>query len=189
MGILFVTVFVAACVLTIMYYNIYYAKSSLFCDTVLSGFTQRLTDRSGLFSYVLEKRSIVYAMTVLFGLLLIGEALYWCVAAWGGASLGFVLSSCVLTYGAKGTLLFLSMVLPQYILYVPLYAAVFTQSGGMWQYLFAHDNSVIKRPYTKNQALVRYLFLSGAGFGILVLGCYMESYINPALMKWVLRLF
>jgi hypothetical protein len=189
MGILFVTAFAATCVLTIMYHNIYYATSSLFSDTVLSGFAQRLTDRDGLFYYVLEKRSAGYAMIALLGLLLIGKVMYWCVAAWGGASLGFVLSGCVLTYGAKGTLLFLAMVLPQYVLYVPLYVTAFMQSEGMWQYLFAHDNSIVKRPYTKRQALVWYLLLFGIGFGILMIGCYIESYINPTLMKWVLRFF
>jgi hypothetical protein len=188
-GILFVITFAAACILTITYHNIYYAKSSLFCDTVLDGFTDRLTDHDSLFYYVLEKRGTQYVMIALFGLLLVGEVLYWCVAAWGGASLGFVLSSCVLTYGAKGTLLFLAMVLPQYVIYLPLYAAVFIQSEGMWQYLFTHDSSIIKRPYTKRQVLVRYLLLCFAGFGVLLIGCYIESYANPTLLKWVSKFF
>jgi uncharacterized membrane protein SpoIIM required for sporulation len=189
MGLLFGAAFVAACVLTIVYHNIYYAKSSLFCDTVLSGFSQRLTDRRALFYYVLEKRGAEYILLILTGLLLIGAVLYWCIAVWCGASLGFILSSCVLTYGVKGTFLFLAMVLPQYVLYVPLFVVSFTQSEGMWQYLFAHDNGIVKRPYTKRQALMRYVLLSGAGFSVLLAGCYVESYINPTVLNWVLRFF
>ena len=106
--------------------------------------------------------------------------------AWQGFAAGFLMAASVVSYGAKGMLLMGTAFFPQYLLYIPayvvcIYLAVFfkeriqTKGGGSG---IGH-----KREYLLFLALCLLLL------GIYITGILLESYVNPFLLKKILKIF
>lgn len=89
---------------------------------------------------------------------------------WTGFLAGVLTVSAVLALGAKGILLCIVGMLPQMLFYVPAYGMVLV-------YLYRYP----KKQW--NTAKTIFVCLS------LLIGLILEVYLNPIILKWVLRFF
>lgn len=141
-----------------------------------------------LFLYIFEQRMplmlllliLAFSSTgIVFGTLLLG---------WQGFSIGFMLSTAIAKYGAKGILLISGGLFPQYLFYIPIYFfycyfTIFLRkriagTGG---------DSMVERErvriYGIGVAVSMVLLL------LFVTGIFLESYLNPLILKNILKLF
>ena len=120
------------------------------------------------FLYLLKKR----------GLLLAGIVMYF------GMSIGGMLSVMILRYGWKGILLSLSFCLPQDLFYIP--------AGSMGISLLAvrggqkSDRMPGYHMEEKKKNRLKQIFLV---LGVTIIGILAECYVNPMLVKTVLKIF
>lgn len=91
----------------------------------------------------------------------------WLYFFWFFFSMGGVMEILILQYGLSGLGLFLTGVCPQYLFYIPAYFL-----------LFFNDSRTVKKKY-------QYLLLCG----VVIIGSFFESYVNPVLLKGYINLF
>lgn len=87
-------------------------------------------------------------------------------------SFGYTLSLLSFCYGIRGIIYMLAYLCPQYFIYIPLFLAVLRETSSQMDRTFAPD-------------LRRTLVI----FGIIFLGCAAESYVNPWIIKFILKNF
>ncbi len=116
------------------------------------------------------------AFGIIGGILMIG---------WQGFSVGFMLASAIAKYGMKGILLVLGGLFPQYLFYLPVYLLYCYLTVYLRQRMYMEGRGpILDRGYICAAGLL-------AGAGLLILfaaGIFLESYINPVILKQILKI-
>lgn len=140
---------------------------STFLDaSFLAGLQYLDINKNGLFLYSIQQRMGAAAFLVLLsaaGAAGMGIAL---VLVWSGISAGAVLTVLSMRYGIKGLLFFLACLLPQQLLMIPGYLMMM---DWCWKKM-------------ERRRLLAPLI-------VVIMGCFLESYVNPYIFKVVLKIF
>lgn len=134
--------------------------------TFLSRMKYLEINRNGLFLFSLQQRMGMAAFLVLLSVAGAAGIGIVFLLAWSGMSAGAVLTIFSLRYGWKGMILFLGSVLPQILLLVPGYLLLLD-----WCF----------RRLERRKLLVP--------LAVVIMGCFLESYVNPYILKVVIKLF
>ncbi|MEY8516169.1 stage II sporulation protein M [Lachnospiraceae bacterium 29-84] len=136
-----------------------------------------------LLFYIVEERMplMILMMFLLFSALGVAAGLL--ALGWQGFSIGFMLSTGIAKYGVKGILLVLGGLFPQYLCYLPVYVCYFYLAVSLRQRLSGAYQMEKKRAYGLG-ALGAVMLM-----GIFVTGIFLESYINPIILKNILNFF
>ena len=141
-----------------------------------------------LFYYVLRQRMPVLAVLLIFAFNNWGTVAGGEFQAWQSFAAGFLMAASVAVYGVKGILLMGTAFFPQYLLYIPLYIAVFYLSA----YLRQRGGVRFGGHGTGGRRVKRMLLFAGLCAVLLavhVAGIFLESYVNPFLLKKILKFF
>ena len=87
-----------------------------------------------------------------------------------GISFGYTLSLLFLVYGFAGLICMAAYLFPQYLIYIPLFVGVLDRVSIQMDKAFPGD--------FRRDVLI---------FLILCIGCFLESFINPIFLKFVLN--
>ena len=151
-------------------------------------------DSNAFFLYVLQKRLGCALILAVLSTTWLGLAAVWTCAAWMGISFGMLVMAALLRYGLKGILLIAVGVFPQAFVYFP--AALLLLR---WSYEFCmtiyfpdkiqgsallHGEGGGKYALLRNKAVTFVLLL-----GVVIIGCILESYVNPKLIMNLLQIF
>lgn len=151
-------------------------------------------DGNVFFWYVLRKRAGAALVLAVLSTTWLGLAATYTCAVWLGASFGMLLTASVLRYGLKGILLIFVGIFPQAILYFPaaLYLLQWSYEFCMVMY-FPHripkgglgmGDTPDKNTMMRKKG-VHFLLL----LGVVIMGCLLESYVNPKLVSNLLKIF
>lgn len=151
-------------------------------------------DGSAFFFYVLQRRVGAALVLAVLSTTWLGLAATFTCAVWLGVSFGMLVMASLLQYGLKGILLIFVGIFPQVILYLP---ATFRLLA--WSYEFclamyfphrlpqgtlgmsdANDKGSVMR-----KKGLQFLCL----LGVVIMGCLLESYVNPGLVSNLLKIF
>lgn len=146
------------------------------------------TDINGenLFFYILGERVPLLLLLCLLVFTSLGVAAGVLVLGWQGFSIGFMLSTAIAKYGIKGILLILGGLFPQYLFYAPVYLFY------CWLSLYLRRRFYLDRQEAGMGR--KYIYLAGlvAVVGVILVfiaGIFLESYINPVILKKILNFF
>lgn len=138
-----------------------------------------------LFFYVLEQRLPVMILLLLFAFTGWGTAAGSVFFAWQGFAAGFLMAASVIAYGIKGLLLIGTAVFPQYLIYIPLYVA--------YIYLALFFKGRVKESRKEESGRMKeyalFISVSLLILSVYVTGIFLESYVNPYLLKKILKIF
>lgn len=123
-------------------------------------------NRNGLFLFCLRQRISLAAVLVLLSAAGAGKTGIGLFLGWCGVSAGAVLTTLSMNYGIKGLFLFLGCLLPQQLVLIPGYLMLLC-----W----------CSRKMERKLLLVPVF--------VILTGCFLEGYLNPAVLKAALRLF
>ncbi len=138
-----------------------------------------------LFFYIVGERMplllllfllIFTALGILGGILMLG---------WQGFSIGFMLATGIAKYGVKGILLVLGGLFPQYLLYLSVYIGYCCVAVVLRQRLRGEGGVALDRRLVYGMGIVAVILL----FVMFAAGIFLESYVNPAILKNILKLF
>lgn len=186
--IFFLSAFLGGFFLGIIFINlwgdIYFRNITVFSADSLMSLGEAAIDNNALFLYLAELRGKEFLLLWLTGYTILGLPIIFLILCWLGVSAGVLLTTAIIKMRMTGILMFLATVLPQVFLYVP--AVLMTTSGiyekgkGRWRN---------RRSFQDWQSEKEYMFLLLSGMACTIAGAALESYINPVLLKWVIKYF
>lgn len=139
-------------------------------------------DGGNFFQYVLKKRIQGMLMPVLLSTTIIGSAMLYGCLIWQGVLAGMIISAAVIRFGIKGLLLVLAGIFPHQLLLFPAMIMLF-----IWCYNNCQNRLFVVRGKSR-QFIHQAVSLLWIGFMILI-GCILESYVNPMLVSDILKIF
>ncbi|MDR0949150.1 MAG: stage II sporulation protein M [Lachnospiraceae bacterium] len=187
----FLFLFLIGLVLGILVMNIgkslFLEKTGLFDEASLYQMKYMTVDGNTLFVYVLWERLKLIAFLILLASTYLGIFIISASALWVGITTGMFLSALVIRYGMKGILFALVGIFPQYLLYIPAFIALFLWSEQLYRSL--HATATVTTSESGRKVLFQKLLMLLMIIGAVVIGCLLESYVNPYLMSRLLKVF
>ena len=139
-------------------------------------------DRGAFFLYVVKERIGIVVILGVLATTYIGIYVVSMFAVWTGAMAGILLSVASIRYGIKGIAFILAGTLPQYLLLVP--ACIMLSTA-----LYHPEKAYDMKYSTKKQYLLRKAVQLLIIAGIAIAGSIVESYINPMLISFFIKIF
>ena len=143
---------------------------------------------SVLLSYVIRNRMLTVCMIVVFSITVAGIVVICGYTCYLGITTGCLISVAVIRYGIWGILLIVTSMIPQGLFLIPGYLMLFCWgidcSRMVHQYGFYHGTNV-------SSGIQLFLRKGGQLFLILlvvIIGCMIESYVNPKCLKFIINL-
>ncbi|MDL2301813.1 stage II sporulation protein M [Lachnospiraceae bacterium OttesenSCG-928-D06] len=142
-------------------------------------------NNSALFVYVFSTRMksllmIAIMATTYLGLLVTGGMIFWY-----GISSGMFLSAVIIRYGIKGILFALTGIFPQFLFYIPAIAFLAVWCEQTCRSIYFHGGIRVEVKKMIPQKLVQLVIICF----IMMVGCALESYINPFFVTKLLKIF
>ncbi len=137
------------------------------------------------FFYLMKVRVCILLGLFMASLALPGKYLLYGFLIVFGCSMGSMLSILIVRYGIKGIFLFLALVFPQDIIYIP---AIFSGIAILIEFnekLFERQKIKYRGEVMHHNTWEQVVLL----LGVTIIGVAVECYVNPLLVKWCLKIF
>lgn len=161
------------------------SNAGILNDYFVEKFQYTQINGENLFFYIFGERVPLLLLLLLLAFTAFGIIGGILMIGWQGFSVGFMLSSAIAKYGMKGILLVLGGLFPQYLFYLPVYLLYCYLTVYLRQRLYMERRGqMLDRGYICAAGLL-------AGAGLLFLfaaGIFLESYINPVILKQILKI-
>lgn len=161
------------------------SNAGILNDYFVEKFQYTQINGENLFFYIFGERVPLLLLLLLLAFTAFGIIGGILMIGWQGFSVGFMLSSAIAKYGMKGILLVLGGLFPQYLFYMPVYLLYCYLTVYLRQRLYMERRGqMLDRGYICAAGLL-------AGIGLLFLfaaGIFLESYINPVILKQILKI-
>lgn len=141
---------------------------------------------SALFAFILRKRMIVFATLAVAATTYLGIVMAAIGAGWYGFSAGAFLAASVLRYGLKGVFLALAATLPQYLIYAPAIYGLLLWCEKTYRLIYGRNYYPEKE--RKTPVLTGQVFSLLVIFAMMLVGCALESFVNPTILKGFIML-
>lgn len=161
-------------------------NTGLLDENMLTQMLSAFPDSNALFAFVLRKRLVFVVVMVLVATTYLGIGACVAVDLWYGFSAGAFIAAAVLRYGVKGIVLVAAGTLPQYLLYAPALYALFVWCDKTCRMIYCkgyYYGEDAKTPILWGRVLPLVIILAG-----LFAGCFLESFVNPGILKGFLKL-
>lgn len=142
--------------------------------------SKELISSEALFEYLLFQRGAYFLFVILIGLTYMGLFTVVLSLLWFGFLMGNLLTIFVLEYGLKGLIAGIASFIPQLLFYLPGWMLLF------WLVLYMSRKTWEKRKRESADYQVYVFFGLGSGVCIL-LGIWLESYVNQNLLIWIFK--
>lgn len=181
---LFLTLFLSGFVLGVLYITMF-GKEAVHSTSLLSPYFFSKYERlefaqEELFLYIFKSRLSVFFVLWLTGLTVLGTLASYGYLFWIGASLGITMTTAAMKMGLMGIVLCIASGLPHFILYVP---AVYWILKRICEMSGNQDRKLRQLGGNGKKQFFSYLLIGVFGVGILFVGAFLESYVNPFFLK------
>ena len=155
-------------------------------DYFIEKFRYAQVNGENLFFYIVGRR--LPLLFLLFVLLFtsLGMAGGMAVLGWQGFSIGFMLSAGIAKYGVKGILLVLGGLFPQYLFYIPVYGFCFCTAVFVRRRFYRENEGGLPE---RKLMYGMVLLVIGALLAVFLTGIFLESYVNPMILRQILKIF
>ncbi len=161
------------------------SEGGIFSRTSVGRLRYMEIDSGRFFRYVLEHRMGEGALLVLLSGTWLGVISVYACIVWQGVLAGMTITAAVIRYGIKGLLLLLGGLFPHQLLLIPAQVMLLG-----WCYENCgkgHFSGKYTAPYHKN--IRQHYLKQGIGLIVILIGCILESYVNPILLSDLVKIF
>lgn len=170
-------------------YDTWIRNGSLLGTEMILRLKNSVPDGGELFGYIMKHRLFTVFMLGILGTTMIGIPAVCGYVCYTGLAAGCLLSVAVIRYGIRGLLLMAAGVFPQGLLLIPAYIALFIWTLNVNRILYA------KSPYGdhyiragRQSYLKKGIEMIGI-VAVVIIGCLLESYVNPRMLYFILKIF
>ncbi len=164
------------------------AGAGILNDYFIEKFKYAGINRENLFFYIMGERMPIVILLLILSFSSFGIVIGMLNLGWLGFSVGFMFSAAVAKYGMGGILLIAGGMFPQYILYAVSYFGYCSLSVFLGRGL----HNVVPTGGVSREQMRMYsmgILVGGALLLIFVTGIFLESYLNPIILKKILKIF
>lgn len=187
----FLTIFTAGIVVGIFVISlgksILLENTGLLDEYTLYDMKYMTVDSSALFCYVLKQRLGSALVLAVLSTTYLGLAVCGGFVLWYGVCTGAFLATAVIRYGIKGILLVLVGIFPQYLIYVPAVIGMLFWCRKLYRKIYLDKSAASE--WEKGFGLPKCVLQLVGILSVLVVGCVLESFINPTFMQALLKIF
>ena len=153
-------------------------------------------DKNALFAYVFRKRIGMAFFMAILSTTYLGMVTAVAESLWLGVLTGGFVTAMVLRYGLGGLLLVFAAMFPQYLLYAPAIYTLLLFCMENTRILYGMRNTYMANKHISNKQITntkapilarRVLFFVWILI-FLIVGCFLESHLNPIIMRKILML-
>ncbi len=184
--------FVLGIVLMNMGQKVLLENTGLLSEYTLYEIKYSQIDSDAFFWYVLRKRIGTMLVMAVLSTTWLGLIIGYAYAAWGGISFGMLMMAAMIRYGLKGIFLIGVGVFPQGLIYLPMCFLMLKWCRGFCMSLYFPEKYTLKtgreeteKDYIMRRTVFRFLSL----VVVVIIGCFLESYVNPKLVLNLLQNF
>ena len=156
---------------------------SLLSDYLIQKYRAADINCGDLFWYCLRTRALPICYIWIFGLTMFGRLTGHLYVTWFGFSTGALLSIATMRFGAKGILLCIAGVLPQYLIYIPAMLVLLLLSANMSIRLYGLKGARQTVYGGRKKLIGIYFVLFLLILMVCIIGAISESYVNPFILK------
>ena len=170
-------------------YDTWIRNGSLLGTEMILRLKNSVPDGGELFGYIMKHRLFTVFMLGILGTTMIGIPAVCGYVCYTGLAAGCLLSVAVIRYGIRGLLLMAAGVFPQGLLLIPAYIALFIWTLNVNRLLY------VKGPYgdhyirTGRQSYLKKGIEMISIVVVVIIGCLVESYVNPKMLHFILKIF
>ena len=170
-------------------YDTWITDGSLLGTDMISRLKNSAPDGGGLFGYIVRHRLFTVCMLGLLATTIIGLPVVCGYICYSGLAAGCLLSVAVIRYGIRGILLMAAGILPQGFLLIPAYTALFIWAVSVNRMLYSKNP--YKEPYMRysKQTYIKKGMQMAGIMAVVIIGCLLESYVNPKMLHFILKIF
>lgn len=143
----------------------------------------------GLFGYIVRHRLLAVCLLSLSATTLIGMPVLCLYICYTGLAAGCLLSVAVIRYGIRGLLFMVAALFPQAILLVPAYIVFFSWAVDLNSKLYAPRTQLEGYERYSRQFYVKKSVQIIGVVIVVIMGCLLESYVNPEILHFILKIF
>lgn len=185
---LFMAGFMAGIFLINMNSNFFVGEDGIYSTGTINRLKYLEIENSTFFRYVTAGRFKDYLLLGLMSTTYLGIVIAYGVAALQGMMLGMVITVAVIRFGLKGILLVLSSFFPHQLLLLPAGAMMLIWCCQNCRVLY-FDRRTIWNGELKKKYFLRQLIMLVWILMVVMIGCILESYVNPMLLMDVVKFF
>ena len=146
-------------------------------------------DIGKLLPAILMQRLGTALLLIVLSTTYLGGAAAYLYQIWSGLAMGILTAGSMIRYGTKGLLLIAGSLLPQQLILLPVYLVLSAECCELCRAMYFRRMSgeLVRRDRGKIflKKGLRMIFC----MMIIVAGCFVEAYINPPILKAILKLF
>lgn len=146
-------------------------------------------DGNYLFGYVVRSRISTILIISMLASTMIGLPIVCGYVCYLGASAGCILTIAVIRYGIRGLFFMAASIFPQGLLLIPGYFLLFRWSLDCNRSLYGKIDGLEGRYFIGRQFIVTKGIKLAGILLIVLLGCLVESYVNPKILQFFLKIF
>lgn len=146
-------------------------------------------DGGTFFLYVMRERMGVVVLMCLLAMTFLGTAAVAAYAFWMGTMAGVFLSVASIRYGLKGIVLIIVGIVPHYFLLVPACIMLMNWCYKLSTALYYPERAVEALYGSRKQYLIRKIPQLLIIIGVVIIGSLLESYVNPTMLSYFLKIF
>lgn len=146
-------------------------------------------DYMGYLIYLLKKRVGEAVFLAILSSTYLGLAGIYIYIGWFGLASGIFLAGAGIHYGTKGILLFLGGMIPHQIVLIPCSIVLVCWCYRMCTALYYPNRCPEPMYGNRKQFAIRKLIQFQVILGVVIIGCFMECYVNPYVVTKLLKIF
>ena len=165
--------------------GIWFQTTGILDEDTLYRMKYMTVDSGVLFAYVLCKRCRNFFVLIIMATTYLGLVFCGGITVKYGFSIGFFISTAIYRYGIKGLLLGIVGAFPQYLCYVPAILLLIRWCEELHCSIYFYHNITGQGKKSLPGRLGKLALI----LMVLVLGCILECFVNPVLLKGFLQFF
>ena len=165
--------------------GIWFQTTGILDEDTLYRMKYMTVDSGVLFAYVLCKRCRNFFVLIIMATTYLGLVFCGGITVKYGFSIGFFISTAIYWYGIKGLLLGIVGAFPQYLCYVPAILLLIRWCEELHRSIYFYHNITGQGKKSLPGRLGKLALI----LMVLVLGCILECFVNPVLLKGFLQFF
>lgn len=164
-------------------------NGSLFGADMMNRLKNSRPEGEGLIGYVVRHRLFTVCMLSFSATTLIGMPILCVYICYTGLAAGCLLSVAVIRYGVRGILFMAAVLFPQVLLLAPAYIGLLFWAAGLNRTLYAPRTQLEGYERFSRQFYVKKGIQIIGIVAVVIMGCLLESYVNPRILHFVLKIF
>lgn len=165
------------------------SNGSLLGTEMMSRLKNSRPEGGSLVGYVLRHRLSVICVLGLVSTTIVGMPVLCAYICYTGLAAGCLLSVAVVRYGIRGLLFMAGVLFPQALVLIPAYIGLFLWAADVNQTLYAPRTQLEGYERFSHHFYFKKCVQIAGIAAVVIIGCLLESYVNPGIVHFVLKIF